>query len=329
MKIILFIISRNNLEHEVYDGPGKLSRRLNSEIQGKNNRMFVLSGFQCSVLTRAMYHNSSRISFGNISLTYKHHDVFHKINISRSTTETISMTDHCLICTWFINNPNEYNINITVYQLQYEGMYNRHCNFAGLGVFKVQSSIHSEISTLCYQVKDYSYQSIYSKNNYLQLVHYAYPEYGTLSVNLTMSTTYCKVIPVNTCIFEHNCSSINTKHCTSIMDHPDINASCIGGGEKSDAMKCHQDPNSQVTFKVSDDECKVLQLTHTVDHYPELLWKSCEIGLHKTGVVCLWFLNNLKLCRMNNLKLATIPEHGRIINYQIKGFLSGNLTYTH
>ena len=326
-KIVLFIISRNNLEHEVYDGPGKLSRRLNSQINEKN-KMFILSGFQCSVFTRAnMYHNSSLIDLGNISLTYRHHKILHKINVSINSTETISITDHCLICTWFINNSNEYNINITINQLKYVGIYNRHCSVAGLGVFEVQNRIYSEISTFCYQVKDHSYQSIYSKNNHLQMVHYTYPEYGTLSVNLTMSTTHCKVIPINTCIFEHNCSSINTMHCRNIMDHPDVNASCIGGGENLDAMKCHQDPNSQVTLKVSNNECKVLQLTHTVDHYPELLWKSCETGLHKTGVVCLWFLNTLKLCRMNNLKLATIPEQGRIINYQIKGFLSGNLAY--
>ena len=331
MKIILFIISRNNLEHEVYDGPGELSKRLNSEIDlhDKNNKMFISSGFQCLVLTRAMYHNSSRIDLdlGNISLTYTHYKIFHKINVSINRTKTISITNHCLICNWFINNSNQYNINITVNKIKYAGMYNSHCNFAGLGVFEVQNSIHSEISTFCHQIKDYSYQSIYSRNNYIQLVHYVYPEYGTLSVHLTMSTTHCKVIPVNTCIFEHNCSSINTMHCRNIMGHPDINASCIGGTENLDAMKCHQDPDSQVTLKVSDDECKILQLTHTVDNYPELLWKSCETGLHKTGVVCLWFLNNLKLCRMNNLKLATIPEQGRIINYQIKGFLSGNLTH--
>ena len=110
------------------------------------------------------------------------------------------------------------------------------------------------------------------------------------------------------------------------MDQPEINASCISGGENSDAMKCHQDPNSQVTLKVSKNECKIIQLTHTVDQYPELLWrKSCDVGLHKTSRFCLWFLNNLKLCRMNNLKLATIPEEGRILKYQIQGFLSGNL----
>ena len=325
MRIILFITSRNNSEHEVYDGPGKLSRLLSSNINDKINRIFILSGFQCLVITRVRYHTSTRIYLTNINLSYRQHKIFHKVNVSINSTKTIFMTDHCSFFTWSINNSNEYNMNITVSQLKYIGVYNRQCNVAGFGVFEVQNSIYSDIATICHNAEDYKYQSIYSNGNYLHLVHYAYPEYGTLSVNFTMSTTHCKVIPINTCIFEHNCSSINSMHCRNIMDHPDINASCISGGENSDAMKCHQDPNSQVTLKVSNNECKIIQLNHAVDQYPELLWrKSCDVGLHKTGRFCLWFLNNLKLCRMNNLKLATIPEEGRILKYQIQGLLSGN-----
>ena len=111
MRIILLITSRSNLEHEVYDGPGKLSRLLNSNINDKINRMFILSGFQSLVITRVRYHANTQIDLGSINLSFRQHKIFHKVNVSISSTKTIFMVDHCSFCTWSINNSNELSIS--------------------------------------------------------------------------------------------------------------------------------------------------------------------------------------------------------------------------
>ena len=318
VKIVLLIRAQLILKpYNVYDGPKDSSKVLDFKIQNMNERLFLTSTFQCTIMTWAEYNSI-------ISLTHINQNISEKISFPPNEVRNISMKNYHGFHMFSIWTSNEFVIKVTINSLKYIGLHNRLCRYSGLVVFDTENNTHQEISTICYNLPGSNqYQDIYCSKPKCHVAHYGYTDYGILNVTLTLSAINCKVIPINTCVFEHSCSFMKQGQCRYIMDHPDVNASCIGGGDNSDAIKCHQDPDSQVTIKVKDSKCTKLQLNHNVDNYPDLLWNKCKERWYYR--FCFQFLNNLKICRINNLKLSSIPETGKTLNYKLKGFLSGKL----
>ena len=315
VRIIIIIKARPNSEsYKVYDGPEQSNKIIDFERKDRNTRTFLTSTFQCTIIAWTQNH-------GSISFSYRRQNISERIIFQPNEERNISVSKYALHVT-SIRTLRQYKLKLTITSLKHSGMYNKLCNYAGLAAFDIINDIHTEISTACKISSDlHHHQDIYSMNPELLLIHYAYPEFGTLTVKFAISTTTCKVIHINTCVFEHDCTLINTKQCAKIMDHQNVNSSCVGGEKISDAMKCHQDLQSQVTVQIKDNECTILQLSHTVDHYPRLIWKRYDEWWHPHH--CYRFMNNLKVCRMNNLKFSNIPVAGRLLKYNLKGLLSG------
>ena len=201
------------------------------------------------------------------------------------------------------------HVNITTNNMSYKGQNNILCEYAGLAVFEKKYKTYKEITTVCYTHIGYAHRNIYTRDFEAVLVFYSYPLYGTISITVSISFTNCKIITINTCVFETKCNILG-RYCNTlrnIMSHESFESDGIG--------KPGYGSYGRGFFKVNTNErhCTVFQLFHNTDQYTR----------HPTPHEIYLGDMRLRLCRLPNFRHSS--EIGTNIHYTITGYLSGRI----
>ena len=85
-------------------------------------------------------------------------------------------------------------------------------------------------------LKDINIEILYLKGSRSILVIYTFPNHGSLTTNIILSKTKCKVIRMNVCVFDMHCKVMGS-YCTdfrNIIKEEIFNTNCIGDPHCSD-----------------------------------------------------------------------------------------------
>ena len=94
---------------------------------------------------------------------------------------------------------------MTIHQIKYTGRNHSSCGYAGITVYNInENGTFHKIPTMCYinNYQDYEYRNIYTQYPSMLLVLYSYKKYSNISLNVSLSTSYCKPKPIHICELE-------------------------------------------------------------------------------------------------------------------------------
>ena len=295
---------------QLHDGPGVLAKILTPVSQSKQNSTYHTSSFQCLMSVKLQGPNTPYQLFKYLPLTRK---LSHEITSVESQVKLIQyphMCNGCSLLQFHVQTTYHHNINITTNNLSYIGHMNILCQYAGLAVFDKKQGAYKELTTVCYAHKGYTYRNVYTKGFEAILVFYSYPMYGAININVSISVTVCKVIAINTCVFDTKCQILGN-YCNTlrtIMSQENFESDGISNPVYAIYGK------GFLKVRVKEKHCTIFQLFHNTDQY---LWFPTPHDIFTDGM-------RLRLCRLPNFKL--VSEIGRNIHYTITGYLSGKIS---
>lgn len=281
----------SSLELNIYDGPGILSPVLRT-----TKRKYVTSTFQCvSVVWLSTLEHESFQNHLNMSSELKPVDKNFSIISFLRQNISLSLKNPCVIVT----SGEEFSYKyLTINNLTYKGYNDGSCTYAGLTVYSLINKSYVEASSECFSHNGfYKYRNIYSKSNQLLFVLYSYKEYGKLTINITLSSTYCKPVSVNLCALNYLCLFPGNKMCqefkSEVQQFPHVNYSSTLGFFPF------------LRFSVDANECFILQMIDKID---TLEGSPPDI------------------CFMIEIGHTPIHQENILLHYHVRGFLRGMIT---
>ena len=138
----------------------------------------------------------------------------------------------------------------------------------------------------------------------MNLVGYSYPEYSTLEVSLILSVTHCKPVNINICAFDYRHRTYFGKILAAELteDMQGVYRESSAGGKER--VFGHAD---YLRFSVNIGKCFILEMNHA----------EKPVSTRK----------GLRRCHLEELKHVGIADPGKLINYNVKGFLDGRLIF--
>ena len=301
---------------EVYDGPERSSQWVMPLTQFQNSSKYLLSSFQCITTLWLQTSHVSKVTDHVLNFSSIMNPTSQNINLLPHNATLFKYPEMCEGCSTNIlqiTNSFNYHINISIETLSYKGKTNILCKYAGLVAYDLLKGHFQESRSICNVVKGYKFRDTYLKGSKSILVIYVFPEHGSLTTNIILSKTKCKVIIINVCVFDMHCNVMGS-YCTdfrNIKTEERFNTNCVGNPYCSDVGRSFFD------FTVA--KCVIFQLHHDTNQY-EWLPEKVSHWIFKS-----W---NLLFCRLANFRHVPILEGGKSIKYTVTGFLSGMLIQT-
>ena len=246
----------------------------------------------------SLWTNASATLFINnklLNYAVKNKNKFKHISVHKNESILMSFPkQNCSInntfCALKIISNDQYQINMTVLNLVYQGTLNIMSRYAGLAAYDKDEK---EMTVLSFVHEGYKYRSIYSNTSTIILVLYTYPEYGHLRMNFTLSVTKCRSVSITAC--DNACMKHGFRHRLV-----DVNQN------SNLSFQCQDD--DYLDANVGENQCFILQVNH---NYTTPLILNYGFKRHA--------------CILKNIGLASQMKPNQIVKYRVTGFLSGNL----
>lgn len=202
-KIYFLIIYALSLEFIMFDGPG-----LHSNMIKNKENSYKSSSFQCLVkvvTSMSMIYSKETDMIPYVSNLLP---VLETLNIptSGSSLEINDTNKSPIIIKMSV--PYGYYVNITVTEIQYQGLPSQTCQYGGLVTAELLDNDYKESSTLCQShigVRSSS-RSFYSSNSSLYLALYQYKYYSEIKAKMIAHPTKCQQLQICDCTFTALCS---------------------------------------------------------------------------------------------------------------------------
>ena len=298
---------------EVYDGPEISSEGVMPLTQSQNSSKYLLSSFQCITTFWLQSSDFSKVTDHVLNFSSMMSPSSQNINLLPHNATIFKYPEMCKDCSTTIlqiTNSLNYHINLFIETLSYKGQNNILCKYAGLVAYDLLKGHFQESRNICNVVKGYKFRDTYLKGSKSILVIYVFPEHGSLTTNIILSKTKCKVIIINVSVLDMHCNVMGS-YCTdfrNIKTKERFNTNCVGNPYCSDIGRSFFD------FRV--EKCVIFQSHHDTNQY-EWLPEKVSHWIFKS-----W---NLLFCRLAKFRHVPILEGGKSIKYTVTGFLSGML----
>ena len=225
---------------QVYDGPGTLYNILEPFKENGKMVYYTTTMFQSVILllTReSKVGYSIFIAYNTTMSAKKLKETYLQKNNSIFVTSEIELKDS-EIRMIKIETEVQLIFKITINQLKYTGVKYSSCRYAGITLYGInRNGSFQKISTVCYNnEQEYKYRNLYTQNSRMLLVLYSYKSYSNISLNLSVSTSECKVTTINICELKHDELSLESTSFFSVrkqkciilqLDHRQANISLL------------------------------------------------------------------------------------------------------
>ena len=114
-----------------------------------------------------------------------------------------------------ISSPVGFQINTTVLDLSYQGLYSSLCKYGGFAFYTKTNEHYGEILSSCDPHAFYQ-KSFYSTNSTLLVILNSYKPFADINVSLIISGTHCKPVFIGVCKYTHYCHQSDSK-CTTLF----------------------------------------------------------------------------------------------------------------
>ncbi len=211
---------------QVFDGPGPKSKLLHPYARSRFPS-YTSSKFQAVVQCLHPVLKQMKIKYGHLLNPNHCQEKAVDTKVTFTLPSTMLCTDSTF-CILTLKAKATQKVNLTLNGFTYVGERNtEHCRYAGVALFTVkeedicvQSLLRVTSTEYCYQTNktqgiihsvdfvahsdEYPSHSdhwtSYSENNTLLLVFYYFQEYGNMTVNITATKTFCRIIFFDLCL---------------------------------------------------------------------------------------------------------------------------------
>ena len=251
-KIKINSISCKGCIVSLFDGPGIELEKLN----WKNTVVTV--SFQCLIYVEVLRENFfEKFSIKNVNYT----TILAEIKALHANTN-----ENILMC-YPVNTQNvidilglvsigKKQINLTVYNIAYNGVYNPLCLYGGFAVFNEENSVFKETFSSC-KSHIHDSRSFYSTNFSLLFILYMYEQYNSVNISCKISTVKHKPVIIDICEVNYYCGRYNW----------DINK-CTGYLNKITRISriiLLAEYGQSIIFSMNKMPCVVIQIIQTID----------------------------------------------------------------
>ena len=297
-KIVLNISHTNH--SLLFDGPGYSSEIVDKRmfLNKTNKEYYITTTFQCLLQIlinwKMVMIETTYFYFSGIDQTFR------TIHLSNKTIniEIPSNIYSNVPCIMQIKAPLEQYVNISIYNLLYEGQRTMDCKYGGVAFIENTELSYNEVATICEshnRIVSHN-RNMFSHSSSLIIVTYWYRNYSNMSISLNASKTRCQSVQIDICKFHIKCrSTYDVKDCLKYMG-PIFQSSNISF--KYNHIK------SQLQYSLRANQCVIFQFTQDLK-YNTIYEKG---DYHKYLSHC-WL----------NIKASTFQKPGYAINYMFKG----------
>ncbi len=242
----------------VFDGPGHLSPK----VQPKGT-LFTTTSFQSLMVitcTSCLSNITMRLDYCSKPVTP------HPIEIGNASFLQLPGVKYCGKNQCLLKLVTESQMpNVSVVQMQYEGVDTETCQFGGLASFHVSKGVYKEYVILCqrHSVGSHQRRSFYGVDFILFLVLYWYQEYSNINSTILLTTTRCQPVQMCPCQLQHLFFSNKPDH-TAFQRY--IERQIFG--LSLELLTTHSHRYQRVLefyLKQKADSCVTLQLTKTTN----------------------------------------------------------------
>ncbi len=311
-------------QFHVHDGPGKKNKVVGQIFKTNNEYVFITTTFQCLVTVWSLNSKIQGMNLiaGATGRPEAHEKCRSTINSNNSVIVFSSKTKVNNTNPYFVEIiPSSFHVNITIKNIKHKGVVNVDCLYAGLAVYEIQSSAQ-ELSTVCHADQQYKHRPVYSSYASVLLVFYAYSEYGHVSISLSASTTKCKVMKINICVFNYPCELTNNMDCSFLQSSPHLQSNCFPSKEgKHYPCLARLDIDRATTnanIHLKNESCMVVQLNHDTKQFTSFPTVVDRIMRGSKF--------SMESCILRKIK--PIVSEPRTVKVFISGFLSGTFQDT-
>ena len=203
------ILQQKNDQHcAVYDGPG-----LKSKMITPDNNIFVSSSFQLVVVIVNSSFESKK-KFIKYSLKQLQVKYTLDLNNAGDGPHHVISGNTCKFslspCLLNIIAQDKLFVNVSVIRAMYEGPISGNCMYGGLSILEKDNHSVSDRLSLC-QSQDSSLQqsrNVFSNKGSLLIIIYWYEGYSVVNTTLSISSTKCKAVEMNDCLFKFYCECV-------------------------------------------------------------------------------------------------------------------------
>ncbi len=218
--VLTSVLTSQGEKIKVHDGPGDKSPVVKGQTSGDLEAKYTTTTFQVFI-------NSLQFKNTSGNLTYVESSQNKTTSIVLPNDTVITLPDFCVlkprlrgVCFLSFKVEENFSVNVTFSEFNDEHHNTESCDHSGIAVyddhdqeiFKDCVKIHygrtfelkgchqsysivQIVSRFRYTVpKSLESHSVYSNSNAVTLVFYSYPEYSSLSLNITASSTECRVV---------------------------------------------------------------------------------------------------------------------------------------
>ncbi len=190
-------------------------------------------------------------------------------------------------------------LNVTVHNITYGGAKNLLCKYAGFSVYAIMADLSKRhVQSVCSPRGPFhKFRSLYSNSNKTLLLFYCYEEYAEFNVLVTISTTPCEPVVVNTC-FEVRCNVHKTfglcsKNFKQVIDLSNGKLE-IGGHRKSRGTVSID----TIHMSVAVGACLLVQFVNHIDDNRQS-----------------------SVCFVSKIQHFSVARGGRLLMFNITGFV--------
>ena len=257
----------------VYDGPGKLSKTLKKDQNGK----FETTTYQCVGEAIVPFDSQLYIIYSAQKVTST------SIFVS-NTTRFSSSEEKCqFLCAFHFNTKASFEINTTVLSMNYVGktllfldinLIELSCSFGGLAIVGSSGSDAIEKAVICKNISSSAVfaRNIVSSNSQTVIILYQYEKYSRVDATLQLSVTVCRSIDLDPCFLT---SFVDLSDSVHYLDEI-LKIKNTGIEYLFDEVHQLQAP---LVFSLKDNECFVLQAHTKVDTVRQLHQFHCHVCL--------------------------------------------------
>ena len=263
---------------EVYDGPGTLS----PVIPNNKKSIYKTSTFQCLVHIWQFYSKNLKNFSKSLKMSIQQSKIkdYYKMH-SNSSINLIHLIDRSKLLMAEVDNSF---IKLTINKLKYNSYNNPLCTFGGITTFTLINDSFTKVSSNCISYDGfYRYRNMYSTSNKFLIVLYSYKVYGSLKINMTLSTTNCKAVTINTCALQYLCKNLENELCKQFQ---------VERNKTLDLRKV------SLRLSVSPGQCFILQMTQKLNK---------DIGN----------------CNISEITHNSVLESGILINFHVSAYIDG------
>ena len=202
----------NNTRSLLYNGPGYLSENIHLR---QGNHSIYCDTYQCILQMIYDYSENGKLSYKGVIFVTNWKQVTlcdRKQNITLKLDDTNSLKSKVEI--FVLQSPNDTHINASIFHFScnFSSVFpmkvdDSNCTYGGVSFSTIEGEHFREVRLLCStKINDLlNLQNVYSDQNKLIFVKFAYKEYSSLNLTLKVSFTSCKFVAINVCLHrEHN-----------------------------------------------------------------------------------------------------------------------------